>query len=204
MTTADQPLPNMPEPPPTGVRKEMTDLLTCAQANWRMIMDVPYDMISLRDRVSVYEVIAGQFGQAWYLKALNEVAPAVAQAKAEELYDIQQDGSETGPWVYDMLTELGVDPETLPPGEWKPDKETEALKTLIGQLAAELADLSQAQCWRGQFGTCDNGGCAHRRTLIADAQRLAPVYVSDAMRALRRHDQPHSAPAAGTAGEVLT
>lgn len=52
------------------------------------------------------------------------------------------------------------------------EQDRDRLRPLIGRLADQLEDLSKAQCWQGPraFPGCDNGGCTHRRNLIAESR----------------------------------
>lgn len=41
---------------------------------------------------------------------------------------------------------------------------------LLREVTDELEYVSKATCWSGNFNTCVNGGCIHRRALIARAR----------------------------------
>lgn len=47
---------------------------------------------------------------------------------------------------------------------------TDQLRGLLRRLADELEGMSENSCWRGNFAGCDNGGCAYRRKLLAQAR----------------------------------
>lgn len=95
---------------PIGHIKEF---LTCAQKQWLAIMDganLPPDQMAPHIGLAL-----SYFSTAWYLKALNDIAPDKAAEASARLQEILDSGDGVGYSIWDMLTALGVDPATIKP-----------------------------------------------------------------------------------------
>lgn len=59
------------------------------------------------------------------------------------------------------------------------EQDRKRLSDLAGRLVEELEDLAIASCWTGNFKGCNNGGCAERRALLAEARVAIAAPLTD-------------------------
>lgn len=86
----------------------LVELLTCAQRNWLLAMEGGQET-----RTEAILHVLNYFSTAWYLRALMQAAPDLAEEKTDHLIGILEDGGDVGEWIWDLLLELGVDPKTI-------------------------------------------------------------------------------------------
>lgn len=104
-------IPNYREP-----RAQLEGLLTATQQLWRKFMDgdseLPRD-----EQAQMVAQFCAYFSAAWYLRALMTEAPEQAGKVCESLQDILEDGGGVGEWTWDLLSEMGIDPDTIAPAD---------------------------------------------------------------------------------------
>lgn len=99
---------------PDGVtpENELVELLTHAQRRIRANRRAGAHASMFETAVNA-ELYCAYFTAAWYLKALNEIAPQMAAKACAEVAHICDQGDGVAAWTYELLCRLGINPQTI-------------------------------------------------------------------------------------------
>jgi hypothetical protein len=94
------------------MRDQYEELLTCAQRNWRRALDAD---VTPDERSHAMAHACSYFSSAFLLSAFLKRDEDAALEASAELHEILSDGGAPGEHIWQMLSSLGMDPDTVEP-----------------------------------------------------------------------------------------
>ena len=89
---------------------------TVTQKHWRLALDGVDPETGEPKRDSIL-FACSYFTSVWLLRAFAKANPDEAAIAVRELCELLDDGGAVGEWNWHIMLELGIDPDTIDPGQ---------------------------------------------------------------------------------------